>query len=123
MKIKAIKTHKITAKDADILSILGKYMPKPKEKSVVVVTSKIIAICEGRVACPSTTNKDELIKKEAEYYLPRSSSKYNCLLTIKKNALAVSAGVDESNANGLYILWPKDPQAAANAMIAVPVLP
>jgi Uncharacterized conserved protein len=35
-------------------------------------------------------------------------------LTIKHNLLVPSAGVDESNTNGYYVMWPKDPQSSAN---------
>ncbi|HEA84526.1 MAG TPA: putative folate metabolism gamma-glutamate ligase [Candidatus Wildermuthbacteria bacterium] len=114
MKITAIKTHKITVKDTDLFLVLDKYLPKLKEGSVVAITSKIIAICEGRVADPKDVDKDELIKREAEAYLPRSKSKYNLLVTLKNNMIVPSAGIDESNADGLYVLWPEDSQKTAN---------
>ncbi len=118
MKITAIKTHKITVEDTNVFAVLDRYLSKPKEGTIVVVTSKIVAICEGRVANPQRYSKEALIIKEAEYYLPRSSSKYNFLLTIKNNLLIPSAGVDESNGNGLFILWPSDPQKSANEIRA-----
>lgn len=37
-------------------------------------------------------------------------------LTVTRNLLVPSAGIDESNGNGYYILWPKDPQATAAAI-------
>lgn len=114
MKIKAIKTHKITKNDRDLLTILDRYLPKLDEGSIVAVTSKIVAICEGRIVPVESSNKDELIKQEADLYLPREENRYNLFLTIKNNLLAVSAGIDESNSNGNYILWPKDPQGSAN---------
>lgn len=94
--------------------ILDEYLPPIKERSVVVITSKIVAICEGRIANPKEHDKDQLIMKEAEYYLPRSSNRYNVLLTIKNNTIIASSGIDESNANGYLILWPKYPQQTAN---------
>lgn len=85
-----------------------------EEKSILAVTSKIIAICQKRVVKIGKINKEELIKKEADYYLPKEKSKYNFMLTIKNNFLVASAGIDESNGNGYYILWPKDLQKTAN---------
>ncbi len=114
MKIKAVKTHKITKNDQDLLVVLDRYLLKLEEGSIVAVTSKIVAICEGRTVPVSETNKDELIKQEADLYLPKEENRYNLYLTIKNNLLAVSAGIDESNADGNYVLWPKDPQASAN---------
>ena len=110
----SIKTKKITPKDTDILKILDRYLLRLKDKSVVAVTSKIVAIVEGNVVKISEGDKDKIIIQEAEYYLARSSSKYNVLLTIKGNAINFSSGVDESNSGGYYVLWPKDPQKSAN---------
>lgn len=116
MNIKAIKTHKITDQDKDLLKILDKYLPKLKENTIIVITSKIISICEGRMVKTDEADKDELIKQEAQYYLPRDENPYYVSLTITRNHLAATAGIDESNADGHYILWPKDPQKAANSV-------
>jgi len=116
MKITAIKTHKITDKDKSIFKILDLYIKQLHENSVVAVTSKIVAICEGRLVkkTSSATQKDELAKKEADYYLPREYNQYGFMITIKNNIMVASAGIDESNGFGNYILWPKDPQKSAD---------
>ncbi|MDP3726705.1 MAG: coenzyme F420-0:L-glutamate ligase [bacterium] len=114
MKVTSIKTHKITKKDKNIFKILDKYLPKLKEKSVVAVTSKIIAICEGRVVRKDLSTKDKLVEQEAEWYLPRHLNKYDFCISIKNNTFTASAGVDESNGNGYYVLWPSNPQRSAN---------
>ncbi len=114
MKITAIKTHKITTKDHDLFKILDKYLSKIEDKSVLAITSKIVSICEERLVKMDGVDKDELIKQEAQYFLPRSENQYNVSLTITRNILAATAGIDESNGNGYYILWPKDPQKTAN---------
>ena len=108
MNIQAIKTHKITSSDQDLFDILDKYITELKDGSVVVITSKIVSICEGNFVSIETSDKDELIKKEADLYLPKEENQYNLYLTIKNNILAVSAGIDESNTNGNYVFWPKD---------------
>ncbi len=114
MIIKAIKTEKILPNDLSLVQILDKYIMEFHENEILCVTSKIVAICEGRIIPVGEVDKDELIKKEADYYLPREENKYNLFLTIKNNLLAVSAGIDESNANGYYVLWPEDSQKTAN---------
>lgn len=114
MKVTAVKTHKITNKDKDLFKILDKYIPKLKEKSVVAVSSKIVAITEGRMFRIEEIDKDKLIEREAEYYLPRNENKYNVSYTITGNILVATAGIDESNADGHYVLWPSDPQESAN---------
>ncbi len=118
MRVTAIKTHKITTNDTDIFLVLDRYVQKLKEYSVVVVTSKIIALCQGRVADPKKFDKEKLIIQEADYYLPRTSNRYNVIPTIKNGIIAFSSGVDESNANGLFVLWPSKPQQSANKIRA-----
>jgi putative folate metabolism gamma-glutamate ligase len=114
MKVTPVKTHKITEKDKNIFKILDKYILKLSEKSIVAVTSKIISITEGRIIKMSSVNKDELIKKESTFYLPRKDNPYHVSLAIAQNTLVATAGIDESNGNGYYVLWPKDPQKTAN---------
>lgn len=118
MEIRALRTHKIiSGKDTDVLRVLDRYLPsRLGEGSVVAVTSKIVAICEGNVAKIGSVEKDVLIARECEMYLPRSESKYGFCLTIKNGLLVPTAGIDESNGKGFYILWPKNSQASANAI-------
>lgn len=114
MNIRSIKTEKIIPNRLSLIKILDKYLENLPEKSILVITSKIVAICEGRVVKIGKIEKDDLIKQEAEFYLPREISKYNFFLSIKNNILLPSAGIDESNGNGYYILWPQNPQNTAN---------
>lgn len=111
-----IKTDPITVGNISIGKLLDRYVADLQEGSILVVTSKIVSICEGNVRKIGTVEKEELIHEQADLYLPRSSSHYNYLLTIKNNILIPTAGIDESNGNGYYILWPKDPQKNANSI-------
>ena len=114
MNVKSIKTHKITARDHDLIRILDRYLPELKERSILAITSKIVSITEGRLVKMEDADKDELIRQEAQFFLPRPENQYNVSFTITRGILAASAGIDESNANGYYVLWPKDPQKTAN---------
>ncbi|MFH1894603.1 MAG: coenzyme F420-0:L-glutamate ligase [Patescibacteria group bacterium] len=114
MKIFSIKTHKIRPYEQNLFEILDRYLKFVKEEAVVAITSKIVSICDGRVAKLKETDRKRLIEKEAEYFLPPEKNKYNVTLTIKGNLLIPTAGIDESNGNEHYILWPKDPQETAN---------
>lgn len=113
MEVKTIKTHKITSKDKDLLLILEKYLPRIENNSVVVVTSKIVSICEGRVVPCNRTTKAELIQKEADLMLEKSTGDPNIPITIKNGIFISAAGIDESNGDKQYILWPKDSQKSA----------
>lgn len=116
MVINAIKTRKfIPPKDNlwDLLSAIKSL----KENSVVAITSKIVAIGEGRCILISTIPKDKLVKEEADKYLPRKFVPEELVMyTLKNNMLIASAGVDESNGAGFYILWPKDPNKSAREL-------
>ena len=114
MNVTGIKTDKITADSVSLRDILEKYISSFEENSVLAVTSKIISICEGRIVKTGTIDKHELIEKESDFFIPPSESKYDVTLTIKRNLLIPSAGIDESNGNGYFILWPSDPQTTAN---------
>lgn len=113
MKVTSIKTHKITNNDRDLFQILNKYLKDLKENSVLVVTSKIISITQGRIVKIGEVDKLELIKKESQSFLPATQNKYNVSLAIVHKNLSASAGIDESNGNGYYILWPDNPYKVA----------
>ncbi len=113
MQVKAIKTRKFLPPKDDLFSFLKESFSgiKFKEGAVIVVTSKIVAISEGRcVKITNTSNKPALIKQEADFYIDKNkvSGKISTL-TIKDNILISSSGIDESNGNGYYVLWPQKP--------------
>ncbi len=116
MKIDSIKTHKITDEDKDILAVIDKYVLTVSENSILVVTSKIISICEGNIIPLGGIEKDDLVICQSDKYLPKEGNTFNLFVTLKDNILAVNAGVDESNSDGEYVLWPKDAQESANVI-------
>lgn len=120
MIVKTIKTRIFLPPHDDLLSLIREEFitHKPKERSVIVITSKIVSIWQGRcVPINGPITKDELIKKEAELYLSRSKvPKDYVMLTMKNNIMIPSAGIDESNGAGYYILWPEKPFSAAKTI-------
>ena len=104
MIIRPIKTR-IFKEDDDLASFVCTYIKRMPERSVIVVTSKIVALSEGRTAPGGNARaKEKLIRAESEFAMP---TKY-VWLTIKDGMVMASAGIDESNANGKLILLPKD---------------
>lgn len=116
MKISSIKTSKIIPFEQSIFDIFDKYIVDMPERSILAVTSKVVAICEGNVIAKGTVDKNKLAESEADLYLPERKNNYDYLLTIKNNVLLPTAGIDESNASGYLVLWPEDPQKSANAI-------
>ena len=104
MIIKTIKTR-IFQEGENLFSFLIRYLKKLPERSVVVVTSKIVSLSEKRTAvAKSAKAKEKLIRAESDFAMP---TKY-VWLTVKDGLVMASAGIDESNANGRLILLPKD---------------
>lgn len=104
MQIKAIKT-KIFRENENLLDFILKYVKKIPENSILVVTSKIVALAEGRtIEYKNESQKVKLIKEESDFAIKTKL----VWLTIKDGMVMASAGIDESNANGKIILLPKN---------------
>lgn len=112
MQIKAIKT-KIFKEGDDLFNFIIKHVKKLPEKSVLVITSKIVALSENRTAVfTDKKTKEKLIKSESTLAI---KTKY-AWLTIKDGQVMASAGIDESNADGKLILLPRDSYKSARAL-------
>ncbi|MFA5155602.1 MAG: coenzyme F420-0:L-glutamate ligase [Patescibacteria group bacterium] len=110
MRVKAIKTAIFRPRE-DLLAFIDRYIRRLAEGDVVVVTSKIVALAEGRCRLLSTkADKEKLIRRESQFALPTK----RVFLTIKDGVVMASAGIDESNGNGQIILLPRDSFLAAN---------
>ena len=113
MKVNAIKTR-VFNEGEDLLAFILEHVKKIKEGSVLVVTSKIVSLAEGRtVEKKNIRTKDELIKKESDIAI---ATQY-VWLTVKDGMVMASAGIDESNSkDGRLILLPKDSYKSASAL-------
>ena len=113
MNIQPIKTNRISEKQS-LENFVDAFLPKLEENTIVVITSKVVSICEGRIVPQHGISKTELVKQEADYIIPNPASKdERIILTYKDHLLIPSAGIDESNSNGNYILYPKNPFTSA----------
>lgn len=112
MYIKAIKTPRIEFGDS-ITEILDQYLPSLSNGDIIAITSKILSIIQGRFIDKANISKKVLIKREADMILETQNNPYDLYLTIKNNILIPSAGIDESNANDQYILYPENIQELA----------
>ncbi|MBO4643546.1 MAG: coenzyme F420-0:L-glutamate ligase [Alphaproteobacteria bacterium] len=103
-----IKTRLVHPPKDDIYDILNA-LPPLKEKDIVFITSKILGIHQGRCVRCDQTDKTELIKREADRFLSyKHPSGFNVNLTVTDNVLIPAAGIDASNADGYYIMWPEN---------------
>ena len=103
-----IKTRAFLPLKDDIYDLLNS-IKKLREGDIVVITSKVLGIHQGRcIKINPSVDKLELIKSEADYFIPTKIKQQKFILTIRNHVMAVSAGVDESNANGYYVLLPNN---------------
>lgn len=116
MEFIPVKTRTLLPPKDNLFPVLDKYLPPLKEGDILLVTSKVLGIHQGRcVPISEVPDKYELVRKEAEKFLELDlSAKYPIMLTIKHHTLIASAGIDESNANGYYVLWPENIQQTAH---------
>ncbi|MFZ3031927.1 MAG: coenzyme F420-0:L-glutamate ligase [Candidatus Moraniibacteriota bacterium] len=112
MIVTALRTEKVLPRSTTLIALLDRSLKKFPENSILVITSKVVALCEGRVVTHEKMSEATL-RQEADYYLPKEKSRYGIPLTIKDNAFIARAGMDASNTGGYYSLLPKDSYASA----------
>jgi len=112
MNVRPIKTR-IFKENEDLFLFITGHIRTLKEGSVLAVTSKIVALSEGRVAiAKDAAQKARIIRNESEWAIP---AKY-AWLTFKDGIIMANAGIDDSNANGKLILLPKNSFDAARKL-------
>jgi len=88
-----------------------------EEGDVVAISSKVVSISEGRCVERDFTKKDDLVKQEAEWYIPREDMRDGAVVhTITNGILIPSAGIDPLGQ--YYVLWPQNPQKSAEELLA-----
>jgi coenzyme F420-0:L-glutamate ligase len=109
MMVRPVKTSIFRERD-DLFAFIVAHVPAMRDGSILAVTSKIVALAEGRVA--DVKDKDRIIRAESTWALKTK----HVWLTEKDGMLVANAGADESNAGGKLILLPRDSFAAARAL-------
>lgn len=102
MEVIPVKTP-IFRKGNLLFDFVIKNIPDLVEGDILVVTSKIVALAEGRVG--KKKDKKKLIARESHKTIPTPWA----AITLMDDGWGINAGIDESNAGGGLILLPKDP--------------
>ncbi len=114
MIVTPIKTG-VFKEHEDLLSFIVKHVGALENNAVLVVTSKIVALSEGRiVTARDEATKEKWIRSESEKAV---KTKY-VWLTLKDGMMMANAGIDESNADGKLILLPQNGFASAATLHA-----
>ncbi|NTV55190.1 MAG: putative folate metabolism gamma-glutamate ligase [Candidatus Moranbacteria bacterium] len=107
MIVTPVKTGIVTPESPSIPALLDCHLSDFPDRSILAISSKIISLCEGRTAA-LTEDREELIAREADYYLPIEHRHAQFSGAITHHAFIGAAGIDESNAARQYVLLPKD---------------
>jgi len=119
MIILPIKISPLVPPKDSLIDKLERVLPALQEEDILVITSKVVSISEGSVLPIEGTDKEDLIRSEADWYLDSPTfSHWRKKFTIKSGAFVGSAGVDESNGNGYYVLYPRAPFKTAQQLRA-----
>lgn len=87
----------------DLPSFIKKFLPSAEGKTVLAVSSKVVALWKNNVVpYESTLQKEQLIVAQSQASLKTPLA----WLTIKDGMIMTNSGVDESNANGQLIFLP-----------------
>jgi coenzyme F420-0:L-glutamate ligase len=105
MEFIPVKTRIMHPPKDDLFAVLEAHLADVREGDVVCVSSKVVAIHQGRCVPIDSIEKSDLVKREAELLIERHAG---TPLTVKQATFIGAAGIDESNADGHYILMPED---------------
>lgn len=124
MEVTALQTRILKPPKDDLLEVIDTFLPTLDERGIIAVSSKAVAIWQGRcVPIPSDrgkrrTLKESLVKREAECYLSKNEVfTHSRLFTVYEGVFGSMAGIDESNGDGFFILPPKNVQDAAKRIM------
>lgn len=101
MRVRSIRTR-VFKENEPLKPFIVRYIPRIRERSILVVTSKIAALSEGRTA--PREKKEELVAKESQRVFKAGRGN----ITLKDGILMWNAGIDSSNADGNIVLLPRD---------------
>lgn len=100
----SINTRVLLPPKDDLFRVLDDSSMNPLEEGdILMISSKILAIHQGRCVRKMGVDKLALIRQEADREI---CPIHDPCITIKDRALIPNSGIDESNGNGYYILWP-----------------
>ncbi len=112
MLIEGIKSEVITP-EADLFKSLIDALQgvKVEEKDIIVITSKVLAVSQGKVV--KIRDKEDfknLVKEQSAYLFKQDFHDREVPLTVKNSIFIPQAGIDRSNIDSGYaVLWPEKP--------------
>lgn len=116
MQILPVHTRTLIAPQDNLMETIKQSRLRLQEGDIVAISSKVVSIDEGRTLAIEGVNKDILVEKEADWYIRFPKNEHKKVFTIAAGSTASSSGIDQSNGNGHYVLYPKDPFKSAKRL-------
>ena len=116
MQLLPIKTRRLQPPQDDLATAIMAEQPTVQTGDVFLVSAKVVAIDEGQCWPIASTDKQELVDRQAEIKIPRSYWSFDLIIT--RHTFLSAAGVDESNGAGYYIGLPTDCMQSAAGLRA-----
>lgn len=111
MKFIPMKTRRLSPPQDNLLSALDESLSGLTNGDIVLVTSKVVGIHQGRCVPKDEGARNDLVNREADYVLDGADGLFP--ITLKYQNFSVAAGIDASNTGAYYSLLPERPFAAA----------
>lgn len=105
MIIEPIKTRVLAPPKDNLLSVINESIKEIPDKSILVISSKVVSIWQGRCLDSKKFSKRELAMSEADKFLEEEKR----ILSIKNGLMISNCGIDKSNSSEFFTLWPEDP--------------
>lgn len=106
MQFISIKTRVLEPPQDDLLAVIQDSVTDIKNGDVVLISSKVVAIHEGRCVALADADKESFVASEADFIIPTDYRTHP--LTVTRHTFLGGAGIDESNGNGHLILLPEN---------------
>jgi len=117
MELTPITLETVCPPQDDLLAKIRASSLSLEEHDVIALSSKVVAIGQGRCVPREGTDLDALTRQEADLYLDRALTPGRFVMhTIKGSSLIAHAGIDPFA--GYYVLWPERPQETAAELLA-----
>ena len=112
MKLTAVRTRVFTENE-NLPAFITHFIKSVPENAVLAVSSKLVALWKGNtLPYTDAAQKEELIKQHSRAALKTPLA----WITVKDGMIMTNAGVDESNADGKWVLLP-DCYAGAHELL------
>lgn len=116
MEVTPIHLETLRPPKDDLLGKIRDSALSLEEHDVVAISSKVVAIHQGRCVPEEAIDQDDLVRQEADLYLERDAVPGGFVMhTLKEGTFIPNAGIDPFA--GYRVLWPEWPQETARELL------